>query len=594
MTSALVAGLVASACARDTIEIEGALGRPILLASGDGSALPRLLLRPGDCPGAPGPCTSVCAGPPASCPVDACLPVILDSLTPVTFLADEREGIAAERGCLEIRAAGGALADPLAADDLGATVTRFRFSDLALALVPHAGAGWDWRIGDERGATYVGGVLGGSLLRHLAVRLVDRPGASPTIALYREFPGSDASLADQGRAFIPVQFPGQLLGKEVNDVCLAGEDRCDFIDFHLDSDRVRNAIQPSQMVLDACLAPPPGSVFLATTPRRCAVAAGSALIGGVYTSPAGHAEVSCGPDPDREGRGGAAATLVVATGLPDLVLFADSARRFFGALSELPECAPGGLAGGPGVEASACRDAAPGALYPPGRAAAGVGDEPPLPRIRIRSLGLVPGLTNATGRSPCQRLEARLGALKAQCDGVIREGAPYPVEQTRCASAAEESAVLLGEVDLRRGLLGPDPSVWIPARILPETHPLALSVRRNVVPEALQPDGLLGSALLRQTDVILDYTDDNPGVRVACTVPGAPGCLALPSCARSSGAVRPSCCYGLPPALLVEMISDLGLYGCCSALSEGARRELNCKALAEGRDPPCPEVACVE
>jgi hypothetical protein len=595
-TSALALGLVALACASDTIEAEGEFGRPIALASGDASPLPRLLIVPDTCAGIgePGGCPTLCDGPPSDCPAGACLPVVIDTLSPVTALAYRGDATSIDRGCLEVRAAAGALASDPSASALAAAVTRFRFSELPLARVPDAAGFWDWRVGDDRVNTHVGAILGGNLLRTMAVRLTDAPeGAS--VSFYRQYPGSEPALADQGRAFLPIQFPGQLLGKEVTDTCLAGEEDCDFLGLRFDADRVRSALQPTQIVLDACLAPPPGAVFFTDSPRRCVVTSGAGTPLSDYISPLGRqrppsCRTSVTPAAEISAAGGYAATLVIATGIPDLVLFADSARRFFGELSALPACASGGVIGEGGAIGPACIDSQGGALYPPGWPAAGL--ETPLARLRIRSLGLVPGLTNAIGMGPCQRLELRIAALKAQCDGLLREFAPYPQDETQCALAAAENAALLGEIYLRRGTLGADPTAWISTLVLPETHPLAMAVRRDVTPEALQPDGLLGTALLRGTDVILDYTDDNPGIRVACVDPSDPRCTALPSCARGSGAVTPSCCFGLPQNLLVEAVSNLGLYGCCPALSEGARRELSCKAKAEGRDPPCPGAPC--
>jgi len=595
-TSALALGLVALACASETIEIEGEFGRSIALASGDASPLPRLLLIPDSCAGlgAPGGCTAICTGPPSACAVDACLPLVIDSLSPVTALAVRDDAISSELGCLEVRAAGGALASEPGSPALEATVTRFRFSGLPLARVPDAAGPWDWQVGDERASAHVGAILGGNLLRTMAVRLTDTPGGA-TVAFYRQYPGSEPALADQGRAFLPIQFPGQLLGKEITDACLAGEDGCDFLGLRFDTDRVRSALQPTQIVLDACLAPPPGVVLFTAAPRRCIVSAGPGTPLSDYISPLGRrrqpsCRASVTPAAELATSGGYAATLVVATGIPGMVLFEDSARRFFGELDALPACAPGGVIGAGGALGSACIDSKGGTLYPPGWPAAGL--DAPLLRLRVRSLGLVPGLTNAIGPGPCQRLELRIAALKAQCEGLLREFAPYPQEETQCALAAAENAALLGEIYLRKGALGADPTAWIPTLILPETHPLAMAVRRDVTPEALQPDGLLGTTLLRGTDLILDYTDDNPGVRLACVDPSDPSCTALPSCARGSGAVTPSCCFGLPQNLLVEAVANFGLYGCCPALSEGARRELSCKAKAEGRDPPCPGAPC--
>jgi hypothetical protein len=73
------------------------------------------------------------------------------------------------------------------------------------------------------------------------------------ITFYREFPGSEDVLADQGRAFLPLQFPGLLLGKDITDVCVAGGESCDYLTT-FDRERVASALRPTRMVLDACLA----------------------------------------------------------------------------------------------------------------------------------------------------------------------------------------------------------------------------------------------------------------------------------------------------------------------------------------------------
>lgn len=590
----IITGCLAFACATDTIEAEGEFGRAVPLASGDASSIPRLLTTLGPCPGAADGCTSVCNGPPATCPEDACMPVVIDSLSPVTAIASDAAIVTAERGCIEVRAAEGTLAaDP--GDALDDAVARFRFHDLPLARVPADDSVWSWQVGDERASSHVAAILGGNLLRTLAIRFVDDGEQQPTVAFYRSFPGSETTLADQGRAFLPLQFPGQLLGKEITDVCAVNGESCDFLGLRFDTDRVRSLIQPTHMVLDACLAPPPELIAYDVDARRCRLAVGTQPIDRDFVSPTGNASLSCqsaaviAPGPDA---GGLAASLVVATGIPGLVLFRDSAERFFGDLAALPECAPEqGTFGGFGLDVAACRDGSDGALYPPGWPAAGIGDEAPLQRIRVRSLGLVPGLTNAMGISPCQRLELRLAALKEQCDGVVESQLPYAPAESVCSAAAAQDAVILGEVHLTTSV-GANPTRWLRTLVLPEDHPLAMAIRRDVTPEALQPDGLLGTALLRGTDVILDYTDESPGIRVACTTPGDGSCLALPSCNRRDGAVAPSCCHGLPPALLTEMIVDFGHFGCCPALSDAAQRELNCKAEFEGREAPCPENPC--
>ncbi len=587
----------ALACAEDTTVIEGQLGRAIPLASGDPLIVPRLMIRRDRCPGGPGGCELVCDDLPANCPATACMPVIIDSAAPITAIAADSEGASAERGCIEVRAAEDLLINNPEPEALAAAVSRFRFSELPMAKVPSDDSVWDWRVGDERSSNHVAGILGGNLLRQLAVRFVHRRAGNYTVTFYREFPGSEAALADQGRAFIPLQFPGDLLGKEITDTCTVNGESCDFLGLRYDQDRVQSLVQETQLVVDACLAPPHGSVAFDEKNRSCRVSRGPTLSRDDYVSPTGRlgepcCNAECPPPNDSEkAAGGISASLVIATGIPGMVLFEDSARRFFGDFDSLPQCTPDeGSVGSFGFDLSACLDGQESRLYAPGWPMAG-SSTAPLTRLRIRSLGLVPGLTETSGLTPCQRLERRIGGLKSQCDGVMGDQVPY-ADKSDCADAAETSALVLGEVDLRNPALGPNPAKWIRVYVVPAEHPLAVSIRRDVVPEALQPDGLIGTALLFDTDTILDYTNDPPGIRVSCNDPGHGTCLALPTCTVTGDGVAASCCHGLPENLIVEMIGDLGIYGCCAALSEGTRRELNCRAKAEMREEPCPETPC--
>jgi hypothetical protein len=100
--------------------------------------------------------------------------------------------------------------------------------------------------------------------------------------------------------------------------------------------------------------------------------------------------------------------------------------------------------------------------------------------------------------------------------------------------------------------------------VLPADHPLALAVRRDVAPDALEPDGLLGTALLPGTETVLDYTDPNPALRVTCLQPHEGRCQVLPDC-REDQTV--ACCHGLPRTLLDELIRTLDDDTCCGALS---------------------------
>jgi len=583
-------------CAEDTTVIEGQLGRAIPLASGDALMVPRLLMKRESCPGSEGGCETICDDLPFRCPADACIPIVIDSAASVTALAVDRETVSAERGCVEVRSADDALVESPTPESLAAAVARFRFSELPMARVPSDESIWGWRIGDETSSGHVAGIIGGNLLQQMAVRFVHRDSREYSVTFYREFPGSEATLANQGRARISLQFPGDLLGKEITDFCAVDDGSCDFLGLQYDQDRVQSLVQPTHMVVDACLAPSPGTVTFDTESRACRVAQGPDLASSEYISPTGRLGAPlCRSSPislsdAQQSRGGRSASLVIATGIPGLVLFEDSARRFFGPLEDLPECPKEGSIGSFGIDTPACLDGQESLLYAPGWPVAGSPSQP-LTKLRVRSLALVPGLTETSGITPCQRLERRIAGLKAQCDEVLRGQVPYANESV-CADAANTSALLLGEVELRDADLGANPGRWLPAYIVPAEHSMASTIRRDVVPEALQPDGLVGTALLRNTDTILDYTDETPGVRVACNNPGAGTCLAMPTCAESSGDVTASCCHGLPENLIAEMIGDLGHYSCCAALSASARQELNCRSKAESREEPCPDNPC--
>lgn len=602
---ALAAPFVALAlggCPQDEIVAEGEYGRPIALASGDASDLPRLAVRLDGCRGAAGGCASVCTGPPGECPADACLPLLVDSGTPLTMLAGEG-ALSAERACFEVRAADELLTDPPAEGALAAAIARFRLDSVPLLRLPRDAAdlAWRWQIGDQDAAPHVGGVLGGNALRQFAVRFTDARGsAGATVTLYREFPGSESILADQGSSALPLQFPGLLLGKTIDDVCVLGDDGCDFTSLGVfDRNRPESALQPTRLVLDACLASPPATAVLdPDNQRRCLLSPGPGSRASRYRSPTGAsgldaAEASgCGVAATSLPAGdidvGHEASLVVATGLPGLVLFEDSARRMFNDLN-LPSCAGGGgMQSGDPLSVPACIVGRDGLLRAPGWPDAGTA-EAPLLQLRVRSVGLVPGLAQSTGPSACQRLEVRLKALKSQCDRARTTRVPRDVSEN-CRAAASAPAVVLGQAFVPRKQ-SVDPSRWIPALVVPADHSLVTSLRRDVSPEALQPDGLLGSALLRGTDVVLDYTDPTPSVRVACLDPDDGSCLSMPSCNANDdpSAVVPACCFGLPEDLLVAMIRDDGAYGCCAALAPTTVEELNNQAAIEGLELPCPD-----
>ncbi|MBA3547132.1 MAG: hypothetical protein H0T76_11660, partial [Nannocystis sp.] len=163
---------------------------------------------------------------------------------------------------------------------------------------------------------------------------------------------------------------------------------------------------------------------------------------------------------------------------------------------------------------------------------------------------------------------------------------------TVCAAAMQETAAVLGEVfvaNIDAGTPLPDPTRWIPTLVIPADHPMVVALRRDVAPEALQPDGMIGTALFNDSEVVLDYTDGTPGVRLSCLQPDDGLCMALPTCRPGTGtaATLPACCHGLPEDLLISLIVEGGEYACCGALSPDTIIELNLQAEGAGLEAPC-------
>jgi hypothetical protein len=110
--------------------------------------------------------------------------------------------------------------------------------------------------------------------------------------------------------------------------------------------------------------------------------------------------------------------------------------------------------------------------------------------------------------------------------------------------------------------------------VIPADHPMVMALRRDVNPEALQPDGLLGTAMFHDSDVVLDYTDGTPGVRLSCADPDDGTCMALPTCdsARTSADPPAACCFGLPEDLLISLIDKRRLRLLRRPLTQHRRR----------------------
>jgi hypothetical protein len=579
---------LAGACSAEPIQIDGQYGRPLPLGSGDGSPLPRLAFIDEGCPG------ELAAGGCETGGERECQMLLVDSLAPLTTLRDpDATGSSLARECLEVRPAAGLFAPEPSEADRQAAVARFRFDALPLVRAPAGSDGWVWTAGNQQRAIEPAGVLGGNLLRNLAVAFrTPGPdaGEPPTVTLYGEFPGSETIMAAQGRAFLPVQFPGRLLGRDLSDRCEVDEGRCELDGFDVSTSSAHPALVATRMVMDACVAIPPCALRYDPSPD-------DPFAPGTCTLRRGPTSGAPCVDPDDPVLGGLPASLVVATGVPGLVLFSDSAARMFGDLDALTPC-PTPLS--PATETAgdlrACLIGHDGVLHFSGWPSAG--EDEPLPRLRIRSLALVPGAAQSRDDGPCERADERRDGILPQCrryvdDALdtkdIRDASP-PYSGRRDDDDDEghfrdpgaSAVAVIGEPMLEEGATGPRPSRWITTTILPADHPLAQAVRRDVAPDALEPDGLLGTALFPGTETVLDYTDPNPALRVKCLYPHDGRCQVLPDCRVDQSA---ACCHGLPRTMLDELVRTLDDDTCCGALSAedlaGLRQAGHCLGVAD-------------
>jgi hypothetical protein len=576
-TTALLWGAVvlcsAIACGEPHVTGEGQFGRGIALLSDPLDPLPRLVWRPGEaCPGPVGGCESFCEGPTDQCPADACRPLLIDSGTPVTLLPSTTGSLSLGRECIELRAGAGLLENPSDPDVLAGTTASFRLLGAPVVRATRQdGDPWTWEAGDELDPAQIGGVIGGNVLRDFAVALRHHAEASPSITFYTQFPGSEEVLADQGRAFLRLQFPGRLLGRLLNDHCEYGDGvDCRLSRLSLSQSDQELLYESTRALVDACVAPPPCAVSWSN--NKCRLRTGGAT-----------------PQECQLEQGGSA-TLLVATGVPGLVLFEDSATQLLGPLESLPTCD----AFDGNAETKACLVGTSGRLVLPGWAPL-----ESLQRVRVRSVGIVEGLTEASGPSPCTRLRDRLEGAIRQCEWFAAEGRPIRPFDSQGESIGS-SAVVFGEASLGEFAEAPDPNVWIETLIVPATADPVLALRREIVPEGAQPDGLIGGAMLRDTETVLDFTEavEKIGVRVRCLDPG-PQCMSLPACSSEDGEVgldsaepgRTSCCFGLP----VNLISRVVLEGvnkqaprvedaCCPALSRAAIEDLQTLDLCTDLD----------
>lgn len=563
---------------------EGQFGRAIPLAEKDDAAVPRLAFRREACPGQSGGCTSFCQERPEDClqdDPDACMPIVIDSGSPFTVLPNTEQSFAVQRECFEVRSAAG-LGAGAADEDLAAAVSRFRFVDPPVVDAPgDQVAGWTWDIGSDLASSRVGAVLGGNTLRHFAVAFRSGPNDPGSVAFFRDFPGDELALADQGRAYIRLQFPGRLLGRQVDDKCDVGGIDCELDGIDIRPDDEQLVYESTRMMVDACLAPPPCAPLFESDPEDVAAEPECRLrAGGTFRKDSDGEVVGCLAPTDEE-RGGKSASLLVATGVPDLVLFEDSAVRMFGALEELPDC------GAPvDLSARACTVDDNGFLFAPGWPA-----QTGLRRIKVRALSLVPGSTAVSSASPCTRLERRLDGLHAQCIQYAANAQPRAPALTEDFADAriDYGYASFGEANWVGEQDAPDRERWIDTLVVAETSPMVLGIRRDVGSDALEPDGIVGSAMLRDTETVLDYTedDDRPGVRITCLDPGSGTCTSVPACSAgdpddevdpvTGRSGRLSCCYGLPQSLIGRVIREGAdkdpprvEEACCAALNPEA------------------------
>jgi hypothetical protein len=536
--------------------------------SGDASPLPRLAFIDEGCPGlaARGGCGTG---------ERACGPMLIDTMAPLTTL--KKAGIDQphfSQECFEVRGAAGLGASAPTPEDLDAAVARFRFLDAPMVRAPAEGTSrWTWFAGQDGALVEPSGVLGGNVLRDFAIAIRGKIDEPPTVSMYVEFPGTDRDLADQGRAFLALQFPGRLLGRDVADRCKIGDDNCRIAGYDIVRAQGNYALRSTRMLLDACVATPPCAPRYTLDP--------------VNLFAPGTCDETIGPELDTACtnaddfiNGGLRATLLVATSVPGVVLFEDSAVRMFGAIDALPACADATL------DHRACLVARDGLIAFSGWAPAGV--DTPIARLRVRSIALVPGLTRTRGVGPCERVEERRSALIDQCstyvDAIGEEGdvrnttPPYTA-----GDPSNTSLAMLGEIFVEGGSARPDPDKWIEVHVVPATHPLPVALRLDLSPEAAQLDGLLGTALLRDTITVVDYTDPNPGVRVSCLDPRAGECFVAPDCGRDKQA---ACCYGLPLELLVDFIVQAEDETCCAALSAAELAEIQTQGFCVDTLPP--------
>lgn len=566
------------ACSEQPIALEGQAGVPFPLAFESVREVPRAGVVPGACGGPAGGCVAYCTDSPDVCAAnapDACQLAVIDSASPFSMVVSDGDW-EVSRTCLELRASPGLATAPGDADP--AAVARVRFLEAPTLAAPTPSEGWDWKVGDERAPLQDAPVVvGGNLLREFAVVFRDAlatPTGAVDVSFAREYPGSEASLADDGSVYLRLQYPSFLSGGDLDDQCQFEGADCNLREINWATGQWVSLLQPHRMVVDTCVAAPPcGLVYdrissgLDDDPV-CRLTPGTDATEGCVLA----------TDTDAGGKNG---TMVVATGLAGAALIEDSARFMLGPLEALPPCDDPDAFSDPSVRA--CVETLDGTFSLPGWPT-----HTGLTVLRVRSYALVSGNIDAKGPGACERLRGRLQGLTAQCIETLARDLPWkPVALPSIDT--DTGLAMVGEIQYPPGVGAPDTDRWIRTVILPPSLPFVDFTRRDTGTDAAQVDGFLGTALMQETELVLDYTEDAlpPGLRMRCMNPGSGRCLTAPACRGADGGTQTagtaSCCHGLPQGLLSALVRGATDTfeqlprledQCCVALAPSVRAEL--------------------
>lgn len=554
--TALVA--LQSACNQmPVLQVDQIVSDPIAAWSPKSSQLPVFVTAPlnaDPCAPSPGVCPSFCDQRQASCEPSACGTLLIDSLAPLsTALRPELQDPAYLKTCAQLRSP--------PEDGRNQSEVRLRIHDLGTLALPASKTPAErWTLGDGR---MLSGVLGGDFLLQFAAEFRFEQGAPPKARFFRRLAGSAQRLENRGLSYLAAQSPGQFLGRVPGDQCelVPGLD-CDRPIAQLGNLETQKIMPPSRLQLDVCMAPPP-CVLTKDAAGACQLRAGT-------QNPA-----ACAP---WEGTPASGASLILATSVPGIVLFSDSASRIIPNLDSLDSCDR--VPESPGAPPVYCREeGGNGELHVPGWAPL-----TGLPTLKVASLAVLSGQKSQFSDHPCERWQQRMRGLAAQCSAFDRDSnRSYPELE---ANQDPLISLSLDHSMLQAGALGTPTDAqertqgWLPVTIVPSSAPIVTNLRRSSGTIAAQADGLLGVAALSQTLTYLDFSEaeQSPGLRVQCLAPQEGLCRSLPACTSESSTGDASCCHGLLQSQLLAAIlarpESEDPHPCCAALSEINRDKL--------------------